>query len=149
CRAGIAPACAPTIRTCPWSGPTCPGIVQGQQVPRRRARWLPRKRRRSRNRRWPGEIVRRAMHRHSQSRGLYGTKAVHSRQETNTLRMASDRQFTINEKGARTMSIGYNSLLGLLILAADIWAIMNIFQSSASNERKLLWTLVVLILPVL
>ena len=44
---------------------------------------------------------------------------------------------------------GYNGLLGLLILAGDIWAIINIFQSSASNEKKLLWTLVVLLLPLL
>ncbi len=47
------------------------------------------------------------------------------------------------------MLYGYNSLWGLLILAGDIWAIINIFQSSASNERKLLWTLVVVLLPVL
>ena len=45
------------------------------------------------------------------------------------------------------MNFGYN-LWGLLILAGDIWAIINIFQSSASNERKLLWTLVVVLLPV-
>jgi succinate dehydrogenase/fumarate reductase cytochrome b subunit len=44
---------------------------------------------------------------------------------------------------------GYNSLIGVLILAGDIWAIINIFQSSASNEKKLLWTLVVVLLPVL
>ena len=37
----------------------------------------------------------------------------------------------------------------MLILAGDIWAIINIFQSSASNEKKLIWTLVVLLLPVL
>ena len=47
------------------------------------------------------------------------------------------------------MSIGYNSILGLLILAADIWAIINIFQSSVSNEKKLLWIIVVVLLPVL
>jgi succinate dehydrogenase/fumarate reductase cytochrome b subunit len=47
------------------------------------------------------------------------------------------------------MSIGYNSLLGLLILAADIWAIINIFQSSVSNEKKLIWIIVVVLLPVL
>lgn len=47
------------------------------------------------------------------------------------------------------MNMGYNSLWGLLILAGDIWAIINIFQSSASNEKKLLWTIVVLLLPVL
>jgi hypothetical protein len=44
---------------------------------------------------------------------------------------------------------GYNGLLGLLILIGDIWAIINIFQSSASNEKKLLWILVVLLLPLL
>ncbi len=43
---------------------------------------------------------------------------------------------------------GYSGLLGLLILIGDIWAIINIFQSSASNEKKLLWTIVVLVLPV-
>ena len=47
------------------------------------------------------------------------------------------------------MNFGYNRLCGLLVLAADIWAIINIFQSSASNGKKLLWTLVVVILPVL
>jgi len=47
------------------------------------------------------------------------------------------------------MSIGYNSLLGVLILVADIWAIINIFQSSVSNEKKLIWIIVVVLLPVL
>lgn len=47
------------------------------------------------------------------------------------------------------MNYGYNGLWGLLILAGDIWAIINIFQSPASNEKKLLWILVVLLLPVL
>jgi len=45
-------------------------------------------------------------------------------------------------------NFGYNGILGLLILIGDIWAIINIFQSSASNEKKLLWTVVVLVLPV-
>ena len=44
---------------------------------------------------------------------------------------------------------GYNGLLGLLILIGDVWAIINIFQSSASNEKKLLWTVIVLVLPLL
>lgn len=47
------------------------------------------------------------------------------------------------------MNFGYNGLLGLLILAGDIWAILNIFQSSASNEKKLIWILVVVLLPLL
>jgi succinate dehydrogenase/fumarate reductase cytochrome b subunit len=45
-------------------------------------------------------------------------------------------------------NIGYNGLWGLLILAGDIWAIINIFQSSVSNEKKLLWIIVVLLLPL-
>ena len=47
------------------------------------------------------------------------------------------------------MNFGYNSLWGLLILAGDIWAIINIVQSAASNVKKLVWILVVLLLPVL
>ena len=46
------------------------------------------------------------------------------------------------------MNYGYN-IWGLLILIGDIWAIINIFQSSVSNEKKLLWTLVVVLLPLL
>ena len=46
------------------------------------------------------------------------------------------------------MNFGYHSLWGLLILAGDIWAIINIFQSAASNEKKLIWILVVLLLPL-
>ena len=47
------------------------------------------------------------------------------------------------------MNFGYNGLLGLLVLAGDIWAILNIAQSSASNEKKLIWILVVALLPLL
>jgi len=47
------------------------------------------------------------------------------------------------------MNVGVNGLWGVLVLAADIWAIINIFQSSASNGNKLLWTLLVLLLPVI
>jgi succinate dehydrogenase/fumarate reductase cytochrome b subunit len=47
------------------------------------------------------------------------------------------------------LNFGYNSILGVLILIADIWAIINIFQSSASNEKKLIWIVAVVLLPVL
>ena len=47
------------------------------------------------------------------------------------------------------MNVGYNGILGLLILIGDIWAIINIAQSSASNEKKLLWIVVVVLLPLL
>ena len=44
---------------------------------------------------------------------------------------------------------GYGGLFGLLILAADLYALFSIFGSSASVGRKVVWTLLVLILPVL
>jgi hypothetical protein len=47
------------------------------------------------------------------------------------------------------MSFDYGGILGLLILAGDIWAIINVIQSSASNGKKLIWILVVLLLPLL
>ena len=54
-----------------------------------------------------------------------------------------------NGRNQKIMNFGYNGLVGVLILAGDIWAIINILQSSVSNEKKLLWTLVVLLLPLL
>jgi succinate dehydrogenase/fumarate reductase cytochrome b subunit len=44
---------------------------------------------------------------------------------------------------------GIHSLLGLLILIGDVWAIINIFQSPASNEKKLIWIVAVVLLPLL
>ncbi len=42
-----------------------------------------------------------------------------------------------------------SGLIGLAILIADIWAIVNIFQSRASTGAKVLWTALILLLPVL
>ena len=47
------------------------------------------------------------------------------------------------------MNFGNNGLWGLLILAGDIWAIINIAQSGATNGKKVLWILLVLLLPLL
>jgi hypothetical protein len=47
------------------------------------------------------------------------------------------------------MYYGHSSLWGILVLVADIWAIVNIFQSNASTGRKVLWTVLVILLPVL
>jgi len=47
------------------------------------------------------------------------------------------------------MNFGYGGILGILVLAGDIWAIINIFQSSVSNEKKLIWILAVVLLPLL
>ena len=40
-------------------------------------------------------------------------------------------------------------LWGLLLLAADVWAIINILQSTVDTTKKVLWTILVLIFPVL
>ncbi len=42
-----------------------------------------------------------------------------------------------------------NNIIGLAILIADIWAIIRIFKSRASTGAKILWTLLVLILPLI
>ena len=43
----------------------------------------------------------------------------------------------------------YQGLFGLVVLIADVWAIVNVFQSSADTGRKVLWTVLIIILPVL
>ena len=43
----------------------------------------------------------------------------------------------------------YQGLFGLIVLVADVWAIINIFQSGADTGKKVLWTVLVIILPVL
>jgi len=40
-------------------------------------------------------------------------------------------------------------LLGLIILAIDIWAILQILKSSQTGGTKLFWILVIVMLPVL
>jgi len=40
-------------------------------------------------------------------------------------------------------------LLGILLLIADIWAIINILQSADDTTKKVIWTVVVLLMPVL
>lgn len=46
------------------------------------------------------------------------------------------------------MGVEIRGIAGLLVLAADIWAIINISQSSASTGRKVAWIVLVLVLPI-
>jgi succinate dehydrogenase/fumarate reductase cytochrome b subunit len=46
------------------------------------------------------------------------------------------------------MDVKVEGFFGLLILIADIWAILNIVQSPATTGKKLLWILIILLLPV-
>lgn len=43
----------------------------------------------------------------------------------------------------------YGGILGLIILIADIWAIINVMGSSASTGSKIIWTILILVLPIL
>ncbi len=43
----------------------------------------------------------------------------------------------------------YNGLWGVLVLIADVWAIVNIGQSGASTGSKVLWIVIVIVLPVI
>ena len=47
------------------------------------------------------------------------------------------------------MGIEVGGLLGLIILALDIWAIVKIFESGATTGTKVVWILIILLLPVL
>jgi hypothetical protein len=46
------------------------------------------------------------------------------------------------------MEIG-SGLIGLLILIADIYAIVKILGSGASTGAKVLWVIIILLLPVI
>jgi hypothetical protein len=48
------------------------------------------------------------------------------------------------------LNFGYGgSILGVVILIGDIWALINILQSSVGNDKKLLWVVVVVLLPLI
>jgi fatty acid desaturase len=55
----------------------------------------------------------------------------------------------ISNERESVMGTKVGGILGLLILVADIWAVINIAQSPVSAGAKALWILVVLLLPVL
>jgi hypothetical protein len=42
-----------------------------------------------------------------------------------------------------------SKLIGLLVLIADIWAIVQVFQGRESTGTKVLWTVLIVVLPVL
>lgn len=47
------------------------------------------------------------------------------------------------------MGSTFNSLVGLIILALDIWAIFHVLKSGAEVGIKVLWILLIVLLPVL
>ncbi|MEO3430951.1 PLDc N-terminal domain-containing protein [Pelagibius sp. CAU 1746] len=47
------------------------------------------------------------------------------------------------------MGIEVGGIFGLLLLVADIWAIVKTVQSNASTGAKVFWIVLILILPLL
>ncbi|MFJ4343895.1 PLDc N-terminal domain-containing protein [Pseudomonas sp. NPDC089401] len=47
------------------------------------------------------------------------------------------------------MGSTFNGLVGLIILALDIWAILNVIKSSSEVGIKVLWILLIALLPVI
>lgn len=43
----------------------------------------------------------------------------------------------------------YSGIFGLIVLVADVYAIVKTVQSNASTGAKVLWIVVILLLPVL
>jgi succinate dehydrogenase/fumarate reductase cytochrome b subunit len=48
-----------------------------------------------------------------------------------------------------TMSVQVEGIFGFLLLVIDIWAIVRIVQSNASTGKKVLWIVLILLLPLL
>jgi Phospholipase_D-nuclease N-terminal len=47
------------------------------------------------------------------------------------------------------MGMEYGGIIGLIVLIADIWAIVSTIGSSATTGSKVLWVLLIVILPVI
>lgn len=47
------------------------------------------------------------------------------------------------------MGFEYSGVLGIIILIVDIWAILQIIKGGGSTGSKLLWILIILLLPVI
>ncbi|WP_278414150.1 MULTISPECIES: PLDc N-terminal domain-containing protein [Stutzerimonas] len=47
------------------------------------------------------------------------------------------------------MGDAFGGIFGLLILILDIWAIISIVRSDSSGGKKVLWVLLIVLLPVL
>ncbi len=47
------------------------------------------------------------------------------------------------------MGIEVGGLIGLIILIIDVWAIIKVVQSGAGTGAKVLWVVLILVLPLL
>lgn len=47
------------------------------------------------------------------------------------------------------MGIEVGGILGLILLVANVWAIINVVGSTATTGAKVLWVVLILLLPVI
>jgi len=47
------------------------------------------------------------------------------------------------------VKVEVSGLFGLLLLIAEVWAIVNVVQSRSSTGAKVLWTVLILLVPAL
>ncbi len=45
--------------------------------------------------------------------------------------------------------MGINSIGGLIVFVLDIWAIVSIFNSNATTGTKVVWIVLVVLLPII
>ena len=60
----------------------------------------------------------------------------------------SQRQRARDVRPRQREEVALEFIFGLIVLALDIWAIVNVIGSTASTGAKVLWTLLIIILPV-
>jgi hypothetical protein len=51
--------------------------------------------------------------------------------------------------GRNALGIEIGGLFGLLVLIADVWALVNVLGSSDSTGKKVVWIVLILVLPLL
>jgi len=47
------------------------------------------------------------------------------------------------------MGLEIGGLFGLLVLVLDVWAAVNVIQSTASTGAKVVWIVLIVLLPVI
>ena len=47
------------------------------------------------------------------------------------------------------LGLGVSSVFGVIALVVYVWAIINVFQSQATKVNKVIWILLILVLPLL
>ena len=47
------------------------------------------------------------------------------------------------------MGLEFGGIIGILVLIADVYAIVKILQSNATTGAKVVWVVIILLLPIL